>query len=105
MLTTTPVGACVVVDPVDVDVVSEPVVCSVGVVVVSLAAFVESGAFVDGDSEDGDSDDDGDDGVSANAIGSPYPVATAAPTPRTTAKVPTRPTYIAERMTLSYTPA
>ena len=68
-----------VVNPVDVDVASEPVDCSVCVVVVSLAASVESGAFVD-DFEDEDSVDDG---VSAHATGSPYPVTTGGdPRPR-----------------------
>jgi hypothetical protein len=100
VLTTTPVGACELVDPVDVDVASEPVVCSVAAVVVSLAASVDSGGFVDVSDDEAEGD-----GLSAHATGSPYPVTTAAPTPRATAKVPTRPTYVAERMTLSYTPA
>jgi hypothetical protein len=105
VLTTTPVGACRFVDAVDVEVASEPVVGSVAVVAVSLAASVESEAFVDDfdDSDDSDdfddSDEDEDDdsevdesGVSAHATPCPYPVTTAAPTPRATAKPPTRPT-------------
>jgi hypothetical protein len=101
VLTTTPVGACRFVDAVDVEVASEPVVGSVAVVAVSLAASVESEAFVDDfdDSDDFDEDEDEDDdsevdesGVSAHATPCPYPVTTAAPTPRATAKPPTRPT-------------
>jgi hypothetical protein len=93
VLTTTPVGACGVVDPVDVDVALEPVVGSVGAVPVSLAASVESDelAFVDdSDVEDGFEGDES--SVSAHATPQPYPVTTAAPTPRATAKPPTRPT-------------
>jgi hypothetical protein len=93
VLTTTPFGRCEVVDPVDVDVASEPVVCSVGAVAVALAAFVESDevAFVDdSDVEDGFEGDGS--GMSAHATPQPYPVTTAAPTPRATAKLPTRPT-------------
>jgi hypothetical protein len=109
VLTTTPVGACRFVDAVDVEVASEPVVGSVAVVAVSLAASVESEAFVDDfdDSDDSDDFDDSDEdedededddsevdesGVSAHATPCPYPVTTAAPTPRATAKPPTRPT-------------
>jgi hypothetical protein len=107
VLTTTPVGACRFVDAVDVEVASEPVVGSVAVVAVSLAASVESEAFVDDfddsddsdDFDDSDEDEDEDDdsevdesGVSAHATPCPYPVTTAAPTPRATAKPPTRPT-------------
>ena len=48
VLTTTSGGACEVVDPVEVDVVaSDPVVCSVAAVAVSLSACVESDALVD----------------------------------------------------------
>jgi len=99
VLTTTPGGACVVVDPVDVDVTSVPVVvCSVVVAAVSLAASVESEPVVD-ESVDGASDDEVP-GVSAHATPDPYPVTTAAPTPRATAKPPTRPTYAAAFMVL-----
>jgi hypothetical protein len=104
VLTTTPDGACEVVEAVDVDVGSTPFVGSVAAAVVSLTAPVESDAFAD-DSEEEDGSDGDESGVSPHATPHPYPVATAAPTPRATAKVPTRPTYIAERMTLSYTPA
>jgi hypothetical protein len=105
VLTTTPVGACEVVDPVDVDVASEPVVCSVGAVAVALAAFVESDevAFVDdSDVEVGFEGDES--GVSAHAIPQPYPVTTAAPTPRATAKPPTRPTNAAAFMDIAIRP-
>jgi hypothetical protein len=103
VLTTSPGGACDVVDPVEVDgVCSEPFVCSAAVAVVPLSACVESASVVE-DVEDSDVDDVDDDsvdddsednepGVSAHATGNPYPVTTAAPTPRATAKPPTRPT-------------
>jgi hypothetical protein len=63
VLTTTPVGACGVVDPVEVDVaVSEPVGCSV---VVESVVVVDDAGVDDVDSEDDES------GVSAHAT--PHP--------------------------------
>jgi hypothetical protein len=91
VLTTMPAGAGEVVDAVDVDATSEPGGCSVAAAAVSLAGSVESEAFVDDSDEDDDSEDD-ESGVSAHATPHPYPVTTAAPTPRATAKPPTRPT-------------
>lgn len=105
VLTTTPFGAREVVDPVDVDVASEPVVCSVGAVAVALAASVESDevAFVDdSDVEDGFEGDES--GVSAHATPQPNPVTTAAPTPRAMAKPPTRPTNAAAFMDIAIRP-
>jgi hypothetical protein len=100
VLTTTPGGACDVVDPVEVD---EGLSSSdgsdgsdvTGVLGVSIlsAGSAEGGVADVDESVDVDSaDDDSDDGVSAHATGNPYPVTTAAPTPRATAKPPTRPT-------------
>ncbi|HKP43950.1 hypothetical protein [Mycobacterium sp.] len=110
VLTTTPGGACVVVDPVDVDTVVEPDGGSVVVDAVSLADFADSdtGVLVD-DSADGvcDEDESADDvsGVSAHAIPYPCPVTTATPTPSATAKPPTRPTYAAALMHIAYAQA
>jgi hypothetical protein len=95
VLTTTPGGAWVVVDPVDVDDVGSVDVGSVGSVAVGFSAgSAEADASVDVDvSVDDDSVDDGsEDGVSAHATGNPYPVTTATATPRATANPPTRPT-------------
>jgi hypothetical protein len=104
VLTTTPGGACDVVDPVDVDE-------GVGSDVSGVCGFSVGSAEADAGVADVDESvdvesagDDSDEGVSAHATGNPYPVTTAAPTPRATARLPTRPMYIAERMTLSYTP-
>jgi hypothetical protein len=103
VLTTTPGGAWVVVEVVEVVVGSA--VGSVGAVVgfavgsaeVDDSVDVDESVAVDSvDSEE----DDSEDGVSAHATGNPYPVTTAAPTPSATAKPPTRPTYIDERMVL-----
>src|SRR5215213_3734572 len=111
VLTTTPGGACVVVDPVDVDTVVEPDVGSVVADVVSVEGSADSdaGVLVD-DSDEGvcDEEDCEDEsvvdvsGVSAHAIPYPCPVTTATPTPRATAKPPTRPTYAAAFMHIAY---
>jgi hypothetical protein len=88
VLTTTPGGAWVVVDPVDVDDVGSVDDGCVGSVAVGFSAgSAEADASVDVDvSVDDDSVDDGsEDGVSAHATGNPYPVTTATPTPRATA--------------------
>ena len=82
-------------DPVDVDVVVEVVVGggsagSSGVcsgVVSPTGSVVSAGVVSAGESDD----DDSDEGVSAHANPG-EPVTTAAPTPRATAKPPTRPT-------------
>jgi hypothetical protein len=97
VLTTTPGGDCVVVDPVEVDGWVGSEVGSVGAVVGFAFGSAEADASVDVDvSVDvdsvGDDSEDSDEGVSAHATGSPYPVTTATPTPRATAKPPTRPT-------------
>lgn len=95
VLTTTPGGAWVVVDPVDVDDVGSVDDGCVGSVAVGFSAgSAEADVSVDVDvSVDDDSVDDGsEDGVSAHATGNPYPVTTATPTPRATANPPTRPT-------------
>jgi hypothetical protein len=81
---------------------SEPVVCSVAGAVVSGPDSVVDDVgeadeedvdddCVDDDWVDDDSVDESVDGVSAHATGNPYPVTTAAPTPRATANPPTRP--------------
>jgi hypothetical protein len=87
VLTTSPDEAGVV-DPVEVDGVVSDSFGSVAVVAVSDVV-----ADVAGD----DSEDDVSE-VSAHASPHPEPVTTAAPTPSATAKPPTRPTYIDERM-------
>ena len=108
MLTTTSGGSGEVVDPVEVDVVaSDPVVCSVAAVAVSLSACVESDALIDDFDFDDDADDDSEDdesGVSAHATPDPYPVTTAAPTPRATVKPPRRPTHAAAFMDIAIRP-
>jgi hypothetical protein len=102
VLTTCPGGACDVVDPVEVDDSSEPVVCAVAGSVVSGPDSVVDDVgeadvddvdddCVDDDCVDDDSVDEFVDGVSAHATGNPYPVTTATPTPRATANPPTRP--------------
>jgi hypothetical protein len=98
VLTTTPGGACAVVDPVEVDVGLGSDVGSAVLVGLSAGSAESDAGVADVDeSVDVDSDDDdSDDGVSAHAT--PYPVTTAAPTPRATAKPPTRPTYEAALM-------
>ena len=69
----------------------------------SLSSCVESDAVVDDSDEDDDSEDD-ESGVSAHATPPRYPVTTAAPTPRATAKPPTRPTYAAAFMDIAIRP-
>ena len=104
VLTTTPGGACVVVDPVDVDTVVEPEGGSVVADVVSVAGSAESdaGVLVDGsDCVDDESEDDVP-VVSAHATPYPCPVTTATPTPSATANPPTRPTYAAAFMHIAY---
>jgi len=85
VLTTTPGGACEVVDPVDVDDVAVDVAGSV--CVVSFSAESVFSVVVSAD----DSDEGSDEGVSAHANPGD-PVTTAAPIPRATANPPTRPT-------------
>jgi hypothetical protein len=94
VLTTTPDRACDGVDPVAVDVASESFGRSDAVAAVSLSACVES--------DESDDSEDEESGVSAHAIPQPYPVTTAAPTSRVTAKPPTRPTTAAAFMKLLY---
>ena len=72
-----------------------------------LSACVESDAPVDDSDDDEDDEDDSEDdesGVSAHATPDPYPVTTAAPTPRATAKPPTRPTHAAAFMDIAIRP-
>ena len=106
MLTTTPGGACAVVDPVDVDTVVEPDVGSVVADVVSVEGSADSdaGVLVDDSVEDVCEDESDVDVsvVSARATPYPCPVTTATPTPRATAKPPTRPTYAAAFMHIAY---
>jgi hypothetical protein len=101
VLTTTPGGACVAVDPVDVDTVVEPDVGSVVTDAVSVEGSGDSdaGVLVDDCWDESDVDVSV---VSARATPYPCPVATATPTPRATAKPPTRPTYAAEFMHIAY---
>jgi TM2 domain-containing membrane protein YozV len=103
VLTTTPGGTWVVV---------EFGCCSAEVDAVAFVASCDSDVALlvgdDGDDceEDCDVDDSDVDGdasvVSAHATPYPWPVATAAPTPRATAKAPTRPTYAAAFMHIAY---
>jgi hypothetical protein len=110
VLTTTPAGTCEVVDAVEVDVSSVSVAFSVAALAVSLSlsASVESDCFSgegDGSDVDDSDDDSDDDGASAHATPYPYPVTTAAPTPRETAKLPTRPTNAAAFMIIAIRPS
>ena len=104
VLTTTPGGACDVVAPVEVDTVVVGPSGSVSVTpdASSSAGSVKSGAggLVEDSADDGSDVDES--GVSAHATPHPYPVTTAAPTPRATAKPPIRPTYAAAFMPFAY---
>jgi hypothetical protein len=110
VLTTTPGGAEVIVDPVDVDKVDELDVAGLDVAGAGVGPDVGSAGGVDapeGSAElsgcvplvDSDDDEDeGDDGESAPGISAHAtlgPVRRTAPTPSATASDPTRPTYAA----------
>jgi hypothetical protein len=109
VLTTTPGGAEVIVDPVDVDGVGVAELDAAGV---DVGPDVGTGGVVDApedsdelsacelpaESEDEDEDDAGDDGESAPGVSAHAtlgPVRRTAPTPSATARDPTRPTYAA----------